>query len=78
MTSHASADTELVIEACGELSDIRQLCAIDRCDRNRPAETAGPESASLVAKVLDRTSPDPRWRPPIIEEIKHLTPGHSW
>jgi hypothetical protein len=46
VTSHASADTELVIEACGELSDIRQRYAIDRCDRNRPAETAGPESAS--------------------------------
>src|SRR5215211_2543013 len=45
-TSHASADTKLVIELRGELSDIRQRCAIDRCDRNRPAETAGPESAS--------------------------------
>jgi hypothetical protein len=46
VATHTSADTKLVIELRGELSDIRQRGAIDRCDRNRPAETAGPESAS--------------------------------
>jgi hypothetical protein len=72
----SSTDAKLLIELSCEVGDIWQRSAIHSSDRNCTAEAARPEGTARPEQILHRATPDTRWRPLVIEQVQHLTPGH--